>query len=554
MPTATPQTYELKCTILDIEPPIWRSVRVPGDLTLSGLHTVLQTLFSWDDAHLHGFIVKDVEYGPLDEDFEGDDDDIQDDSDVTLDSLELTAGAKFHYTYDFGDNWEVDIVVEKIEEATEELLDPVCLAGERAAPPEDVGGIPGYENLVAVMKKKRHPQRRELIEWLGYEFDPEEFDIDEINEELSFDEDGPLVMLPWIARAQERAAIAEADATAPDATEEELRALFAAVAKYREAKPWVALPDDMNCAIANPETGEIGYCAVLGNFGELEGLMVYRSELGYDSLWYTKGLGSGEPLDLFISQDCIGVTFGSRDELSDEEHAQIKSLGLKFRGQTAWPAVRAFDPGFVPRRLNGAETRYFTVCLEQIVEFAKELKATPDMEIPLDPEEPLPLRVLRDGVWVTDVHEPALSLVEMPEILPNSEVLEAFEALPLTGGSLELDFWPLPGMPLADANGKLVVPIIVMGADPVANVPLGMQTTAFVDLLPAVISLIEKILRDVGMRPQHLIVRREELGELLLPLGARLDFDIEVTDVLPTIMEIQAGLLQHIMEADLEEE
>ena len=119
--TGTPRAYEMKCTILDIEPPIWRRVRIPGDLTLSGLHVVLQSLFDWDDDHLHGFMINDVEYGPLDKDFETDEHEIQDDA-VVIDTLALKEGDKFHYTYDFGDNWEIDLVVETVTEPDEEIV------------------------------------------------------------------------------------------------------------------------------------------------------------------------------------------------------------------------------------------------------------------------------------------------------------------------------------------------------------------------------------------------------------------------------------------------
>ena len=89
---------------------------------------------------------------------------------------------KFKFEYDFGDGWTHTLELEKTFESDIELKHPVCIEGARNCPPEDCGGIPGYENLVEAMQDPKHPEREELLEWLGKEYDPEDFDIGEINE------------------------------------------------------------------------------------------------------------------------------------------------------------------------------------------------------------------------------------------------------------------------------------------------------------------------------------------------------------------------------------
>jgi hypothetical protein len=95
------------------------------------------------------------------------------------------AGTKAFYTYDFGDSWEHQIVIEKRLPAEPGRAYPSCLAGERHAPPEDCGGIPGYYNLLEAIRDPQHEQREELLEWLGDEFDPEAFSVDVVNRRLA---------------------------------------------------------------------------------------------------------------------------------------------------------------------------------------------------------------------------------------------------------------------------------------------------------------------------------------------------------------------------------
>lgn len=183
MPSAKSATsdtvYQLKVTLTDSRPPIWRRIQVPSDITLGKLHRILQAAMGWTDSHLHRFDVKGVSYGLADPEL-----DFRSERSAKLNEVAPTEGFKFRYEYDFGDSWMHNIVVEKILPADPDQRYPVCIKGKRACPPEDCGGVWGYAELEETLKDPSHPEHEEMMEWLDGDFDPEAFDLEQVNQEL----------------------------------------------------------------------------------------------------------------------------------------------------------------------------------------------------------------------------------------------------------------------------------------------------------------------------------------------------------------------------------
>lgn len=192
-PRAERAAYVLWIKLNDIEPPIWRQVVVPSDLTLPALHDVMQAVMGWTDSHLHAFRMGP---GELDRDVapfltpfdieEGDEGTPEEE--VRLDEVLAAVGDRLYYEYDFGDGWEHTIILESVQEWEGRFAEMRCLAGARACPPEDVGGIPGYETLLAVLAGRAHDVDPEwasmLCEWMPPGYDPEHFDVEEVNDAL----------------------------------------------------------------------------------------------------------------------------------------------------------------------------------------------------------------------------------------------------------------------------------------------------------------------------------------------------------------------------------
>lgn len=180
---ATGVVFQLKITLNEVKPPIWRRVQTK-DCTLARLHDIIQASMGWHDCHLHLFKIGEDRYGDPDQwpkEFD-DDPETLNERKVKLSQLADMGVKKISYEYDMGDSWWHAILMEKTLPIEKGVKYPRCIDGERACPPEDCGGPWGYGDFVE--ENRKHKQHRELLEWVGGEFDPEAFDLEAVNEEL----------------------------------------------------------------------------------------------------------------------------------------------------------------------------------------------------------------------------------------------------------------------------------------------------------------------------------------------------------------------------------
>jgi hypothetical protein len=175
----TTTIYQLKVTLKETKPPIWRRVLVPADVTMRRLHDILQVVMGWSDTHLYMFEVGRTYIGEPDP--EEDLREVRSAKTTKLNQVAPSAGAKLVYEYDFGDSWRHGILVEKVLPAQPAARYPVCVAGRRACPPEDCGGAWGYAELLEVIADPEHDEYGSTMAWLGVGFHPDDFDVAETN-------------------------------------------------------------------------------------------------------------------------------------------------------------------------------------------------------------------------------------------------------------------------------------------------------------------------------------------------------------------------------------
>jgi hypothetical protein len=177
--------YQVEITLTEVaDPPVWRRLLVPAALGLDRLHLVIQAAMGWRNSHLHVFSDGQTEYGRPDPELP-----FRDERTATLGDLLPREGGRSRYTYDFGDDWEHEIVLEQLLAAEPGMAYPVCMAGEGACPPEDCGGAWGYEHLREVLADPTSEEHQDMLAWLGLDkasdFDPHRFDIDQANRMLA---------------------------------------------------------------------------------------------------------------------------------------------------------------------------------------------------------------------------------------------------------------------------------------------------------------------------------------------------------------------------------
>ena len=175
--------YQLKVTLEDLQPPIWRRILVWEDATLAQLHRILQIVMGWEDYHLHQFEIGRHIYSVPDPDDDLYERKVIDESRVRLREVVPRVGTHFEYLYDFGDSWRHDLLLEAIVLPDLGVQYPHCLAGERRAPPEDVGGFPGYEDYLEALADPEHKEHENVLRWRG-PFDPEAFSLTAVNQQL----------------------------------------------------------------------------------------------------------------------------------------------------------------------------------------------------------------------------------------------------------------------------------------------------------------------------------------------------------------------------------
>lgn len=179
------QIYQLKISLQESEPLIWRTIQVKSDITFLELHVTIQQAMGWNHSHLFEFRLGDVVI-----ELENEDDDFFDEEDKLNSEVEVLSnhinrkGADFSYIYDLGDNWYHEIKLEAIQEEVKSTKYPVCISGAMNCPPEDCGGVYGFKEKLEILSNESHEEYEETAEWMGENYDSTAFSIESANKQL----------------------------------------------------------------------------------------------------------------------------------------------------------------------------------------------------------------------------------------------------------------------------------------------------------------------------------------------------------------------------------
>lgn len=173
--------FQIQVVLRGSKPKIWRRLLIPSGMPLPILHEVIQVSMGWENSHLHHFIKDNIYYTVKYDSDELDEVKHKDYKDLIVSDLLLNKHDRVIYVYDLGDNWEHDIFLEEITERDPLTSYPICIDGKMSCPPENCGGINGYHKILEIIKNPEHKYYENYIDWLAEDFDPEYFNLEEVN-------------------------------------------------------------------------------------------------------------------------------------------------------------------------------------------------------------------------------------------------------------------------------------------------------------------------------------------------------------------------------------
>ena len=328
---------------------------------------------------------------------------------------------------------------------------------------------------------------------------------------------------------------------------QEWRNLYQAAIEFKKLGSWDWMFDSDMFGVQNPDNGEIGYCCILGNLGEVFGLIVY---LGTDGLEGCVRLQSGEiPTDefaLLTSQKCLELSFEDRRFLDKRDLQVINDLGLKFRGRNSWPLFRDFCPGCYPWYLTNDEAKYLALALQQAIGVSLRFKKNPDMLIPPEEDQFLVRVPEREGEtlrWRDEwLKPPPLEKVRVVGEPVDESRLDRIKGAS-SGQKIvwEMDFFYLP-RPVREGEERPYFPYVSLCVDHYSGLILDADVAQPSKHASQFLAQFLDNIAGVKSLPKEILVRREEVFQLFEPVSSRLGINLRLVKRLAAVEKAQAGM------------
>lgn len=518
--------YELKVTLKDVGIPVWRKLQIDGSTTFRDFHRILQAAFNWYDIQLYSFFVNKtdgknvdgVEISP-----ENNDEpstlffwqmSYHDTEEVVADWFK-TPKDKVSYVYDFGDDWNHEIVLTKKMKPRKGITYPRCIDARNSAPDEDsrpevIMGDANLEfagdHLIAGVNKEMEHQLKGLLT---------------AGNQVSVENDyWPEVL----SKAKE----------------------------FQKLTPWEAMFDEHSFAVVDPVTEERIYCSVLGGGGEVFGLAVYIGDEGYASLM--DSLSDKVPdFDFILKQRSLLMSFEDREDLEKADYKLIKSYDIPFRGRKSWPLFRSYKPGYYPWLMDDDEARLMLLGIERSIGVYQEI--VKGLEIPdmlLDKAMLVKVPREENGELVFDnqfagLEEEENEVEESDVPLTVSELelkrIEKFKTMP-TAIEFSMDYVDMPVQEHPDE--RPVFPLLVLAVERTQGLAVYQDLVSSTPGSAVMQEAFLKMIQSMGGVPEKIIIN-EKTTHFLEPLIDQLKINTEVKSDLPLIRQVMDMLHDDMM-------
>jgi hypothetical protein len=335
---------------------------------------------------------------------------------------------------------------------------------------------------------------------------------------------------------------------------DEWQQLYTAAVAFRDAAPWEWMWDGDVFGVQDPESGENGYCCVMGRGGEHYALGVYLGSEGLEILWDMRREAHKEiedPIEIIATQLCLMASFEDRNQLRQRDLDLIKTLGLKFRGRNQWPLFRSYRPGYEPWYLTAEEARFLIACLQQSLDVAPRFRANPKLLPQPSPRGSYLVRVAeqrgesaaKGRVWKDTLQRPAPAPRSTPSMPPlDEERLKRLRELPSTRGALEMDYFYAGSVIQEDKDARPYLGQVVVAVDVGSGMVVGMNVASLEDAPATTARQLLDTIEGTGMRPGSIEVQRDDLLAALKPIADRLGIRLVHARRLRAVARFRRGM------------
>ncbi|ANU10918.1 hypothetical protein BBH88_11660 [Planococcus antarcticus DSM 14505] len=506
--------YQFNVQLKHTQPKVWRRLQVDSEMSFYQLHKVLQIAFEWENSHLHAFEIMKahgkmsprVEIGMNDEEFDLFGNETLDEKTEFVKDWFTTVKDRTLYTYDFGDDWQHDIVLEKMMEPKKGVKYPHCVKAVGLAPEEDSWGT---------------EEERENVE-------PDILTA-EVNGNLA----------PYAQEVLNNS----------EQTTNIWKRLLLKSKELNALKPWELIGDNEVFIVQDPVSQEYLFISVLGGAGQEYGLAVYIGEEGYRSLQLT--MEQKTPLmEVIFIQRSLLLSFVDRHELEKEDYDFLKSQDVTFRGKKQWPEFRSMVPGSYPWSIDQEEARILILAIEQtnhVFQLARQ-------------EIPLPLFQQEDKIFARIPYESGQGMHWENELLHIDSIENGNSPLPVEqivsdveiklakstavlNSSIQFDLFYI-NMPVQSATGERpYFPYMAVGIDSQTGMVLHQDIFESRDAAENAQRGLLQVVERIGKLPKKLVLTAAT-HRLLEPVLSKLKLKAEVVSFLPEVESFKTALSQ----------
>jgi len=278
--------------------------------------------------------------------------------------------------------------------------------------------------------------------------------------------------------------------TSNNPTLDDWKKLYALMVQVEALAPWDWMEEDDIFGFEMPGTGELGFISVMGMLGEHFSMAIYQGVKGLSGFWRMQELGPSLTPEFMLTVPQLQASFEDREEITKEDRAVIKQLGLKFRGAKAWPQFRSFRPGCFPWHIEKAEAEMLTCGLEQLLDVAPRFDDDPDLLVPTEDDDDYLVRAMEYGVWKDTTRHIERERAIPLHFMMNMQALNALKQAMPGRYTLEVDLFMMTTPVQEKRSERPYFPYVLMICDQKSGMILG---TEMLQPLPTMDAMLEKV-------------------------------------------------------------